>query len=82
MNSGAGGKITFPICEWNMWRSHGNFIYGESKYNGFVLIDVQKEMIEVKYKGVTKLDKPICTSVDPGYSFLMEVSGFDQQAPT
>lgn len=36
--SGAGGKVTFPICEWNMWRSHGNFIYGESKWNGFVLV--------------------------------------------
>ena len=50
--SGAGGTYTFPICEWNMWRSHGNFIYGESKYNGFVLVHAMKEMVEVKYKGV------------------------------
>lgn len=39
---GASGKTTYPICEWNMEMSHGNFVYGESKYNGYALVHVTK----------------------------------------
>jgi hypothetical protein len=32
--------------------SHGNFIYGESKYNGFALVHVTGKKIDVKLLGV------------------------------
>ena len=49
---GASGKTTYPICEWNMQMSHGSFIYGESKYNGFALVHVTKGKVDVKLMGV------------------------------
>jgi len=49
---GASGKTTYPICEWNMEMSHGNFTYGESKYNGFALVHVTSAKIDVKLLGV------------------------------
>lgn len=49
---GASGKTTYPICEWNMQMSHGNFVYGESKYNGYALVHVTKGKVDVKLMGV------------------------------
>ena len=32
--------------------SHGNFVYGESKYNGYALVHVTKGKVDVKLVGV------------------------------
>ena len=55
-NSGAAGKATLPICKWGMEKSHGNFVYGESRYNGFMLVHVTRNMVDVKLQGVQYVD--------------------------
>lgn len=35
-----------------MQMSHGNFIYGESKYNGYALVHVTKKKVDVQLIGV------------------------------
>lgn len=52
ITSGAAGKTTFPVCQWNMLKSHGNFVYGQSKHNGFVLAHASKDMLDIKWIGV------------------------------
>ena len=54
---GASGKTTFPICAWNMQKSHGKFIYGESYLNGFALVHATKHAIDVKLYGVNYMNK-------------------------
>lgn len=49
---GASGKTTFPICAWNMQKSHGKFIYGESLLNGYALVHVTRHAIDVRMYGV------------------------------
>lgn len=56
ITSGAAGKTTFPICQWNMLKSHGNFVYGQSQYNGFVLVHVTSNAVDVKWIGVKSLN--------------------------
>ena len=51
---GAAGRETYPICPSNLVESQGQFIYGQNKYNGFGLVHVTAEAIEVMYKGVER----------------------------
>lgn len=61
---GASGKTTFPICAWNMQRSHGKFIYGESLLNGYALVHVTKHAIDVKMYGVRYLNATEAAEAD------------------
>ena len=61
---GASGKSTFPICAWNMQKSHGQFIYGDSLFNGFALVHVTRHSVDVKYYGVHYLNETEAAAED------------------
>lgn len=61
---GASGKTTFPICAWNMQKSHGKFIYGESLLNGYALVHVTKHAIDVRMFGVKYLNETEAAEAD------------------
>lgn len=52
---GASGKPTYPICQSNLDNSHGHFVYGQNKYNGFALVTVTPGQLEIQLKGVEVL---------------------------
>ena len=49
---GSGGKHLDDVCHNNIKDSTGNFLYAQSKYNGFSLVHVTPEEFNVKNKGV------------------------------
>ena len=61
---GSSGKTTFPICAWNMQKSHGKFIYGESLLNGYALVHVTKHALDVKMYGVNYLNETEAAQAD------------------